>query len=232
MAAPRRFSLQLTPLFDLMLIVIFAQYLAVRSGQIEADKVTEQLQSERDAAEQHREQAEATQKVMAELLVELFRVPDEDIADIMAFAERQSPEQRDRIQARFEELANQNSAEAVQHILTYEEIRKRCDIWSLHIRADGVITLQTTDSEPEPVLDVSSNDISVERLQDELFATYKKIPDQKSLVLILLTYERGTRIVLTRKVRALLPAITQQMEEDAGRRSRYDFADMGFAPAS
>ncbi|MEZ5939876.1 MAG: hypothetical protein R3C18_00705 [Planctomycetaceae bacterium] len=237
MAAPRRFSLQLTPLFDLMLIVIFAQYLAVRSGQIEADKLTEQLQSERDDAELHREQAEATQKVMAELLVELFRVPDEDIAKIVKFAELRSPSSDSRLQARFKELATMRREDAIRHILTYEEIRKRCDIWTIHIEGanveENIVTLQVNDEPRQSLFDSRGlNSTPVDVLVAEMLLEAKRIPEQKSMVLILLTYSRTARFTDTSRVRGMLLRVTQQMEENTGRRTRYDFADMGFAPAS
>lgn len=228
MIRPRRLSLQLTPLFDLMLIVIFAQYLSVRTDQAETAKLSQEWLEQRLAAEADLQQAQARQQTLGELLVELFDIPAEEVANILQLAEGRSEADRAQLAARFEELAEQNSQAAIQQVLTYGEIRKRCDVWNLHLDAAGVITLQINDESPTPVLDIATEGLTLNRLGFELFAKYKTIPDQKSLVLILVTYDRGTRIQLKRQLLEILPQITAEMQADAGGRSRYDYSDMGF----
>lgn len=235
MFIPRRFSLQLTPLFDLMLIVIFAQYLSVRSSQVEQAQSAEQLKSEAQEAqsklaqaETALEQSQAHEEVLGRMLQQLFQIPQGDVEKAISLAGQRSPEEQAELEQEFQQIARASSAASIEHILTYEEIRKRCDLWNLHLGGDGVMTLQTNSAEAAPILDVSSTGLSLDRLSAELFSRYKEVPEQKSLVLILLTYDRGTRIQLTRQLREILPQITKRMQEDAGGRSRYDFADMGF----
>lgn len=228
MNGPRRLSLQLTSLFDLMLIVIFAQYLSVRLQEETRATEVARLRTEAEQALAALQQSEARQQSLGEAVVRLFNVPELDVAEALIAAEQRDPVQRAQLAARFEALAQQQAAATIEHILTYEEIRKRCDLWNLHIEATGQLLLQTNDESPRAILQVSAQGLDKERLGSELFSQYKQLPEQKSLVLILLTYDRAARLQLIRQVRELLPEITARMQADAGGRSRYDFADLGF----
>ncbi|MCA9080857.1 MAG: hypothetical protein KDA58_09875 [Planctomycetaceae bacterium] len=240
MSAPRRLSLQLTPLLDLLLIVIFGQYLEVQSNQTAREQLIEQQavqlqeteQALQQAAERHA-QLESRQQRLGELVHEVFQIPSEEVNTLLdpfsSPAGWRSPQEREQLRQKFAELAAKSPEAAIQHLLTYEEIRKRCDLWSLHIDASGTILLTVDDEQaPVPILATQDERIDLDGLSAAMFARYKSLPEQKSLVLILLTYDRRSRVQLTRAVRQVLPVITAQMQTDAGGRSRYDFADLGF----
>ena len=239
MPAPRRLALQLTPLLDLLLIVIFGQYLEVRSQEVARAEQTQQLETRLNTTEAELQQshellaaAQSRQQLVGELIRELFQVPEEAIKPLLSpfsSPDLRSAEDRERLRKQFTELAAQQPEAAIQHVLTYDEIRKRCDLWDLHIDAEGTITLRVADNAAAvPILVTSEQDIDLQALSAAMFARYKDLPEQKSLVLVLFTYDPAARVQLTRAVRQTLPMITARMQSDAGGRSRYDFADLGF----
>ncbi len=260
----RRLSMQLTPLFDLMLIVIFAQYLAVQDRETVAQQTTAQqirdlqasldaLQLSRQTAEhqwreadrqvqREREELKASQssldrtldqqRLLGELVVELFQIPPEDVARILDRSEipaASTPADKERIKQRFRELSSQRAGRMIQHLLSYEEIRKRCDVWELHVDAQGVATLTADQQSTKLRIPVKENgDVAVEQLVSELVVWYRALPQPKSLVVILLTYDRASRIYVTEAVRLALPAVVSRMQADSAGRTRFEYADLGF----
>nr|MDQ3332135.1 DUF3450 domain-containing protein [Planctomycetota bacterium] len=189
-AASRRFHFQLTPLLDLLLIVIFAQYLEVtqqaerqtiaaerqvverqnelgrRYAQLEADleqereslRVERQNVADSDAAnsaevEELRRRLEdvaAQQRQAANLVAELFHIPqeliDEALKPLPIGTPPRSQKEVERLRQRFEELAVLRGPEVVEHLLSYDELRKRADVWRLRIERGGGIVFTPGES--------------------------------------------------------------------------------------
>ncbi|MFG0297326.1 MAG: hypothetical protein ACF8PG_15570 [Maioricimonas sp. JB045] len=270
MTRPRKkIALQLTPLLDLLLIVIFAQYMEVRQQEsstleaaqeavesreeavtrlatleemhelaagelaraqqnaVELSSRNAQLREDAMRAEQALEQVRAQQRVVGELLTELFAIPPEDVQKILDPSREppiaQSPEERQRLRERFREMAEQDSGEMIMHLLSYEEIRKRCDVWELHVDDHNVATLDTGAR-------TFRFRVVPEEFEAHVFGLYKSLPQPKGLVIILYTYDRDTRVSITETIGRDLQRLVGRMREDSGNRTRFEYADLGIRP--
>ena len=256
MRVRRRLTMQLTPLLDLLLIVIFAQFMDVREREAttidEAQLAVERsVQAETDLAElqsthqravdaleqaasivtrlrtekkelsnqQQQLQSEldrsvAQQRVLGELVTELFNLPDSVIAEVLtpegATNPAASAEQREFLEARFRELSLQNAGRMIRHLLSFEEMRKRCDLWELHIDNTGWFTLRAG-SEERGFRATSPREFS-----DQFYSSYKSLPESKSLVVIMLSYGDARADVREAAIQGL-PRVTDRMREDRRR---------------
>ncbi len=282
MISRRRLTLQLTPLLDMLLIVVFLQYFQLREREqtltveqqaittereelISANAVSQKQISElmtrmealqaqlmlterqalhaREIAIEDRksliqsqtslQQVVEQQKVVGRLVQELFQIPPEEVEQMLNAvrgpANGETPAERQRIIERFKQISNQSSGKMLEHLLSYEEIRKRCDVWNLEIDAEGIATITDgTRSRRFRIPMTEDGDVSTEQLINELFSWYRTLPQPKSLVVVLLTYDRGSRIFITESVRKALPIWVSRMQADSAGRSRFEYADLGF----
>jgi biopolymer transport protein ExbD len=263
---PRRIALQLTPLVDILLVILFLQYVDSRQQQEatlaaatdahkERDRAAAQLvltesreqetrnelASARDfisrlnaesrareeravEAESALERADAQQRVLGELLVELFQLPADQVAAVLDPARdpplAASPADVERLRKRFREFAESSPGAMIRHLLTYEEIRKRLDLWDLFIDAEGIATLKTGTSEVR-------FRVQPETFEEDLFRKYKSLPQSKDLVILLLSVDRRSERQFVQPVRAALPRVVDRMRADAGGRTRFEYADLG-----
>lgn len=266
---PRRIALQIVPLVDTLLVVLFLQYLDAkqreaatvelasdaRRGQEqtivevddlrrERDRILQELalarddanalatrqaevQQVADVAQNRLDRTLAQQRVLGELVVELFGVPQEEIEKVLDPTREppvaKSPEELDRLRARFREMARQNPGRMIQHLLSYEEIRKRCDVWELHIDARGIAKFDT-----------GANSFRFRivpgAFEGYFFGLYKSLPQSKGLVIVLLTYDDATERGVTDPVRHALPGLMERMREDSGGKAHFEYADLGVFP--
>ncbi|HTI52200.1 MAG TPA: hypothetical protein VL475_14655, partial [Planctomycetaceae bacterium] len=136
-----------------------------------------------------------------------------------------APDEAERIRKTLKMLAANRTSEAVRHILTLAELEKRCDIWQVHIRDDGVFDFKADDRRGRFRADTS------ERFASELFKQYKGLPQPKSLVLILLSWgdaELKSRAAAT----GGLEIAADRMRTDSDRRSRFEYAILGYIPTA
>ena len=266
MSLGRRFHLQLTPLLDLLLIVIFAQYLDVQqqaerqseavsqqlaagreelrgaftAREAELNTAKERLEAERQeliarAAELDRRAETMTRRVedvvsqqrrAANLMGELFDVPQELIEEALkplpADAPPRTAAQTERLRERFAKLAEMSGTEVIEHVLSYDEIRKRADVWTLRIESNGLIRF-TADGQTQSFRAATSEDFS-----RELFARYNMLPQPKGLVVLLVSYGDARADVRQAVLRGLPDAI-RLMQEDLGS-TQFEYAVLGFMP--
>lgn len=265
----RRLHLQLTPLLDLLLIVIFAQYMdvaereATRVGEaneaieqresiaaelaqlqgshqqtrervLQLQQVAEELRTQNTSLTAELEQTDgdlrraiAQQQLLGDLVSELFDVPGDTVADALTPPGAELPDSDDRreiLQSQFEELSLQNSGRMIRHLLSYEEMRKRTDLWEIHIDDAGWITLYVGKDE------YGFRARTPGQFTDELYAVYKSLPQPKSLVVIMLSWGDTRADVREAAIRAL-PVVTEQMRQNAGGFIRFEYAILGFQPA-
>ena len=263
----KKMTLQLTPLLDLLLIVIFAQYLEVQETQETIEQTASTAVTERDeaiaslsqlkdsfqemtarltlaqgelseksealtSAKEQLEQTRQQQEQIGDLVVELFRVPQQDVNAALnpnAPPPGRTAAEIERLKERFRQIAVEQSGRVIEHLLSYEEIRKRCDVWDVHVQPDNFLTL----SSGEKVLKMQIPiDISRDFVQDEFITkfieTAHTLPEPKSLVIMMLTYDRKSQRWATQGIRETLPEIVLELNRTSDGRTRYDHADLGF----
>jgi len=275
MASPRKLSLQLTPLLDMLLIIVFAQYLEVREHQqvkateqqaalvdlaetrarlkallAEEELLRLQMESERgrrEAAESDvlseqqklklsqssLEKALAQQQVLARLMSEIFQIPAREVDRLLASARvpalEQSPAEMSRVKEQFQELSQQRRGKMIEYLLTYDEIRKRCDVWEMHIDANSVATLTAGDRTTRiRIPTLANDDVDINQFNAEVYHWYRSLPQPKSLVIILMTYDRASRIAVMESIRKGLPVLLARMHADHSGQVRFEYADLGF----
>lgn len=248
----RKLTLQLTPLLDLLLIVFFAQYMEVR---MIAEQETERAEVGREEAradlESVQKQLAALQQQMAELdqkrrdtertdytsreqlgqlVGELFRIPEATIQKIVArrsFDETVfSPAEIAALKAEFKSLSTARADQVVDHLLTFNEMRKRFDVWELYV--DNNDSLRITAGTHQKHIQ-ADNINTPEMFSDEFFKLYKSFPQTKNVVLILVSY--GDSQLRSRwAVTKALPAVTERMRLDSNGTVKFEFAVLGFRP--
>lgn len=274
--ASRRLTMQLTPLLDLLLIVIFAQYMEVRdqtnsdaeqqatvqqqfqeatadrdilkqklqqhNKQIQQQK--QQLQKEQGENQRLKKQAIAqqilheqmltTQKkqataqqqqqeqleklieqraLLSKHLAKLFRVSDDSLKKTLgrlsAADIAHTKKELERLQKTITSLADGTTPQIVRHVVKYDELLKRCDLWEIHIDpkniafiAFGQKTHRFRYSAKPPVSVDGKTAAGREKNRQEilryrkelatdfeqkLLTYYKSLPQLKNVVIILLS---------------------------------------------
>ena len=248
----RRLTLQLTPLLDLLLIVIFAQYMEVRTV---ARQEAERIQAEREVARtdletvrnqlaelqqqlaewdrKHRETERsdyADQEKLGRLFGELFRIPE---ATIQKIAKRRSSDEAELSAAEIAELKSEFKAlsvaradQIVDHLLTFAEMKKRFDVWELYVGHDDSLLITAGQHQKRLVPD----DIETpESFVDEFFKLYKSFPQSKNIVLILVSYG-DSQLRYRWAVANGLPTVAERMRQDSNATVKFEYAVLGFRP--
>lgn len=263
----RKMSLQLTPLLDLLLIVIFAQYLEVQETQVATEQQSATAVLERDQAAAENAKLQATladleaalellksqlavqsdqlrqaedlteqsirqQQVVGELLSQLFNVPEQDIDAVLnpnGPPPGRTAAEIQRLKNRFRQISTEQSGRILEHLLTYDEIRKRCDVWNIHITPDNFLILSSGDISLKMQVPIDiEQDFVQQEFVDQFVETAHTLPDPKSLVILMLTYDRKSQRWATQGARETLPEIALRLNRTGDARTRYEYADLGF----
>lgn len=184
------------------------------------------VKSERDSLTEDLKRVQFQRDRIGEMVVELFRVPESAIEELLRETKSgpgpAAAEVR-QLKQKWQQLAGDRQKDIVEHLLTFHELRKRCDLWDLYIQADGQIAL--TVNGQQQIL--RAEDAAT--FTDRLFEAYKALPQPKSLVLILVSYG-DARLGVRQAVLDGLPPALEKIRADDESRSRYDFAVLGFRP--
>ena len=278
-----RLRFQLTPLLDLLLIIIFAQFLeGQRADEARAERadaqITETVEQIRDrdaardaAVREEREELAALRESLSEQnarlrderdrAVELARAAARTTRDVTTAAERSAglltdlldvpaaiadalrPEPRSaaeedlaRARERIKDLRDAQAFEVLRFLVGYEELLKRAEIWTLHVRGGGFVALSTGGSPGSGGnvqllrLEAAGQRARAEEFVRKLFAATKALPQPKGLVVILVSFDRTARAGVYQPVLDGLGEAVRRLETDQGGRTQYEFAELGAAP--
>ncbi len=235
----RRITLQLTPLLDLLLVVIFAQYIQLQDRASEqvamanrgAETRIATIEAECALAEKHRGDAEVRRHQAMEELAgreetlkeardeiaamrerireaeltreEERREQDEKLLRIGALAAelfnldaglfeeaiRAAPlEEMRTLKKEFEDLRGKSPEAVIRHLREIDEIKKRCDLWEVHIAVEGRTNFRLPGVEQPGSFWAASADDFVLKARGLI----ARIAEPKSLVVILLSYSDAT----------------------------------------
>ncbi|GIX05281.1 MAG: hypothetical protein KatS3mg114_1150 [Planctomycetaceae bacterium] len=230
----RRLTLQLIPLLDLLLIVVFAQYL---EGRLRQEEQRDTFAQQQRAAEEQRRRLEARLadvETSAETLQQHLDRYTQVFLEIMQAAETalQQSHNDGKVaelpagippQILLEQLSQlRHSPERVwEHLVRYAEIRKRIDLWQLHLTEQGECVLCTG------LQRIVFRADTAPAFAQRLFETYKQLPEPKSVVLILVTWG-DVRFVWRKAATEGLATAVDLMRQDSGQRIRFDYALLGY----
>ena len=250
MIARRRLSMQLTPLLDLLLIVMFSQYIEnrhktqVAQEQLVAERASIQTELDQRRAELEQEFAESRKTVdqlrqtlderfrsiidqhhqVGSLLAESLNLPGASMAEVLKLRTAGSPEDAARLSAatdRLKELMTARGEEVFRFLVKVDEMQKHVSVWEAHVQNNGQARL--SDGDQTFTVDFGSEaDFST-----RLFEASKSFADSKTLVIILLTWgdaQGGPRQRATNG----MPLLTEQLRRDSAGIRWYDFSIVGF----
>lgn len=252
MKTRKRLSFQLTPLLDLLLIVIFAQYMEIQQkaesaqDQLEQQKtaLAEDFNSRRDKLEQtyavRSNQLSATRERYSEhyesivkqhqqagsALAEALNLPGTVMEEVLRLKTDGKVNDAKQLQAAAEQLKKilpTRGEELFRFMLRYDEMQKHVSVWELHIQDNG----QAVFSDGERNATVSFG--TVEEFVSRAFEASKAFTEPRPLVIILLTYG-DTQAGLRRRATDGMPLLIEQLRRDAGNTRWFDFSLMGFRP--
>jgi len=208
--------------------------------QSELDVVVQQLQSlqdkmvgldelktERRSLSQEVTRMKAQRDLVGEMVMELFRLPESAVDGIVqdrtALGPGPSAAEIQQMKKQMQRLSQDRGEEVIDHLLTFNELRKRFDLWEIYIQDDGQIVFTVGDQ--RQILRAEETTAFSTRL----FDAYKSLPQPKSLVLVLVSYG-DARLGVRQAVLDGLPAVLERIRLDDEGRSRFDFAVLGYRP--
>lgn len=246
MTHSRRLTLQLTPLLDLLLIVMFAQYMEMRivAARDEEQSAVEKqtTAAENESLRQQVEQWESAQREadvkrgreveqVGQLVRELFRVPETVINKLVqprsqTEASGFSPADIADLKARFQQLATAQGALIVDHLLEFNEMRKQFDIWEIYLNENGELFIKAG---PEGQMAKAKVIESPEAFVEAIMQVRRRFPPTKNTVLMLCRYgdcRLQHRLAMTRG----LPAVGDRIRNDGQGSTRFEYAVFGYRP--
>lgn len=243
----RRTRFQLTPLMDLLLIIVFAQFLDVRETSREQ---TESLRTEqalldsqrrewlaqRDQARADRDMAIATRESMAgqvdraiELLRSFFAL---DAADVSSLGDSNEPSAADDRAAAIQtagELSRADPASLIRFLISHGELLKRAEVWTLHAGDGGEIELIANNRKQSFRLESPTQTARTSEVADRLFAAHKQLPQPKGLVIVLVSYSPRSTAGVYQPLVDAIPATLERLRADRPG-TRFEYTVLGTTP--
>jgi hypothetical protein len=249
----KRVILRLTPLLDLLLIVMFAQYMelqATTAQQVEAEQVrsaqaqairqefaraNQSLQDRIDSLEESnrllRDQVATRRQRQEQLEENLQRVTEiaqkqlRIPADVVRHALAEADlDQTRRLEEELQHLRRTSLADVVRYLRKNLEFRNHWDVWEVHIDSTDSLRLINNDQVLVDDLFVTSRDSFVQTVGD-----YFGQAEPKSTVLILLSWADasfGTRNL----VKAGLDDLQGILRDKWARPKKIHVSTLGFIP--
>jgi hypothetical protein len=290
MLIPRKITFQLTPLLDLLLIVIFAQYLdvrnktargeqdaaeqsaamqddvrkaqrdrdrfqgrladanaALRKRQADIGRLDELLRKQQAADEAAAKKLRQQRDDLARMLAEMFRLPPQAVKQALKpLAAADNPrraEELRKIRERLKKLQAGKAHQIVRHVVKYEELLKRCDIWEVHLSKTYNVSVTAGDSthhfritarEPRRTSDEDAARRELQRFvrdlakdfEAKLFKYFKGLPQPKSVVIVLVSHD-GNDLSTFAAVKQGVQLTSDHVSTNTGARVNMVVADLG-----
>ncbi|MCA9150801.1 MAG: hypothetical protein KDA92_15930 [Planctomycetales bacterium] len=226
----KRLTFQLTPLLDLLLIVIFAQYMEVqqRSEAARSD-IAEQQQALNDARDNYLAKAASLQRQHLAIAdrwasaLDLPRALTRVISQLEADGRTVDAERLNAAAGHIQGQITARGEQLLEFMVQYDEMQKHVTLWQLHLLANGQAEL--SDGTRQQRVSFGDADEFIQRLLD----ASKRFDRPKTLVIILLSYG-DTQAGFRRIAAQAMPALTERLREDSSRTRWYDYSLLGYRP--
>ena len=248
----RRLTFQLTPLLDLLLIVIFAQYMEVQQAAATGESVLlgRNMTLEKEFQQRHQDLESAHKVAMKALetdrvrfgeqfqsildqhqqakttLAETFNLPlrvVEEALRLKTSGQTGDAERLEKAVRNLQQLLESRNSELLRFLIRYDEMRKHVSIWELHLLENGQALF--TDGKLTQRLSFESS----EEFGVQCFILSNSFEEPRPLTLILMTYA-DTQAGFRRSAVEGLPIAVQRLRDGAGGTRWYDYSFMGFRP--
>tara|TARA_R110002049_G_scaffold4601_5_gene32229 strand:- start:320753 stop:321529 length:777 start_codon:yes stop_codon:yes gene_type:complete len=187
-----------------------------------------ELQDERDASLSRAAEANLRSE-LAEKLVKRFATLDPKIID----TERSPAEVQETVanaKALSKRIEDMDSSEVLRFLVSYDELLKRADIWTIHVSDRGDVEFVANDSP------AGSHDFRLEgRTQqarsksfiDRMRAEYLQMQEPQGTVILLVSYSPRAIAGNYQSVLDGLPELLDTLAADFGGRTRFEFSVVG-----
>lgn len=224
-AKRHRIRFQLAPLVDLLLIIVFAQFLEVRTTVRDE---TQALQKHIEAAQQQNEllridQANTRQQRQAErerttqalrTVAGIFDLPAQQVDEYAQDAGADVASDLRRVAERASELSSESPETIIRFLIGHQELLKRAEIWNLHVGGNRKATLMVADQRIQFGLERQGQDARAKEFEDALFIAYKQLPQPKELVVILASYSPDSVAGVYQPMIDAVPRAIERMRAD------------------
>ncbi|QDV65521.1 hypothetical protein [Crateriforma conspicua] len=243
----RRFGIQLAPLVDLLLIVVFAQFMDVRQTaneqRVAAQQSVTQLQRQREAAEQRADAAQQEQQAARQAaqrqamrtrqamstIAQAFDLPLPTLKRLNEMVGDEDDGSAEVVRAMSEQVAQASPEEVVRFLVGHAELLKRAEIWHVHADPNRRVLLGTGDRGLSIRLERRGQDNRTDEMEDQLFAAYKQLPQPKGLVVILVSYSPEAVAGVYQPMIDALPHALERMRTDLPA-TRFEYTVLGATP--
>ncbi|ELP30907.1 hypothetical protein [Rhodopirellula baltica] len=244
----RRTRFQLTPLMDLLLIIVFAQFLEMRETSQEQTQEIEQerqalldeqtmWRAERDQAVADRNMALATQQANTQDVsraLEMLRgwlnldAESSEQANLRSTAD--SGDVIARAIERSRQLASADPNTLIRFLVGHDELLKRAEVWTVHARETGDVVFDASGYTETFRLESRRQAQRTEEIADRLFAAYKQSPQPKGLIVVLVSYAPRSVAGVYQPLIDAMPATLERLRADTPT-SRFEYTILGAAQA-
>ena len=221
----QRLALQLTPLLDLMLIVMFSQHLAFRQHSATEQQTLEQrhqtllseLKTQQEQLDRQRESLNRQYLESAQLL-NTFLSPSQNAQLARQLANF------DDVRNTLEQHTSATPDGAARFLTRASAMQKHVTILEVHLLDSGTAELRC-DGRTE-----SANFASPNEFAERLFQASKRFPTPHSLTLVLLSWG-DTQLGPRQSATAGLSLLLEKLRRDAAGIRWYDFSITGYRPS-
>ncbi len=236
-----RTKFQLAPLVDLLLIIVFAQFMEVRTTirddtiamqqQVDAaDQRSDRLQSEQSKIRQQQELERERMGKAINTIAKIFELPDEQVQQFSINGSTDVAEVLSQVAEQAKFLSEDSPEKVVRFLVGHQELLKRAEIWNLHVGADRKATLSGADQLIKFGLERQGQDARTNEFEEALFAAYKQLPQPKELVVILVSYSPEAVAGVYQPMIDATPRAVERMRSDDST-TRFEYTVLGATEA-
>jgi len=233
---------------DLLLIIVFAQFLEMRETSQEQTQEIEQerqalldeqtmWRAERDQAVADRNMALATQQANTqdvsralEMLRGWLNLDAESSEQANLRSSADSGDVIARAIERSRQLASADPNTLIRFLVGHDELLKRAEVWTVHARETGDVVFDASGYTETFRLESRRQAQRTEEIADRLFAAYKQSPQPKGLIVVLVSYAPRSVAGVYQPLIDAMPATLERLRADTPT-SRFEYTILGAAQA-
>lgn len=232
---------------DLLLIIVFAQFLDVRETaqtqsedlaiqrqelekqrEFDARKLEQAMRDRNEALIQSRMRLQSAEAALASLAATLQTAKTES-GSMGLGADASGQDSIASVEKLAEDLADASPATMARFLVSHAELLKRAEVWNLHAAAGGLIRLSAGENAASFRL---QNDTQASRTEEAAAAVYrafKQLPQTKGLVIVLVSFDLRSRAGVYQPLIDSMPAAMATMAADSPQ-SRFEYTVLGATP--
>ncbi len=232
-----RTRFQLAPLVDLLLIIVFAQFMELRTTVRDesialqkkvdiADQEAERLREvQTELRRQQQAERERTMRAI-ETIAKMFAIPGQQVQQYATGGDSDVASVLQQVTNQAESLSAESPETVIRFLIGHQELLKRAEIWNLHVGGDRKVTLSVAHQHIDFRLERQGQDARTAEFEDALFAAYKQLPQPKELVVILASYSPDSVAGVYQPMIDAIPGAVERMRADDPT-TRFEYTVLG-----